>query len=763
MVTRDGNVVTRWFAARDPHLFALKRATRLAVVMPLNFAIGSVVIGSAEVATLAAFGSFALLLFVEFPGNRASRASAYGLLAGLGAVLITLGTLLSRQVWVAAASMAVVGFLVLFAGSISSVIALAGRAALLTFILPVMFVGSAADVPPRLLGWGIACAVAIPAALFIWPPQDQNQLRVRTATMCHVTAHVIDVEAADEPTESPIVAMRRALADLRMAFRASASRPVALSTGSRLLIRLVDELEWLTTTVENTCADPPSTWPEQAARLRKAASTVLHCCATVLEHNGGGPTRSGCRRLDEQIAILRETRQAVHAETLAELRASTRPGPEVPAAGDFERPLYAAHELGYLVDQTATTVSVIAAADSRSWSARLIGRSATSDVLGEAAAAERIAVDSFGRNSVWLQNAIRGAVGLAFAVLLARISGQQEGFWIVLGALSVLRSNALTTGTTALRAVAGTAVGFVIGGLLVAAIGTSPDVLWPLLPIVVLIAAFTPETVSFAVGQAAFTVTIIILFNIIAPAGWRIGVLRVEDVAIGCLAGVVAGALFWPRGAGAALGSAFADAYWSAAQHMREAINYATGRRPTAPDRRGMAMSASLRMDAALRQYLAERGAKRVPLSSVTALANGATQLRLAGDAIAELTAISPNGGPIALEAPVAVLVDQTDRVTTWYSDLADVLAGSSESVPGLERTRATSFLDVVLPAIYGCGDPDRAEQAERLLWSGQYLGDVTRMRAELVEPAQDVHETRMRSAWIRLAPDGGSTSPPRS
>ena len=210
-------------------------------------------------------------------------------------------------------------------------------------------------------------------------------------------------------------------------------------------------------------------------------------------------------------------------------------------------------------------------------------------------------------------------------------------------------------------------------------------------------------------------------------------------------------------------GGAFADAYRSAAQlHARSdrlASPGAARPRPDSAARHGAPACGGRGAAAVPRREAAPRGAA----VERTALANGATRLRLAGDAIAELTAISPNGGPIALEAPVAVLVDQTDRVTTWYSDLADVLAGSSESVPGLERTRATSFLDVVLPAIYGCGDPDRAEQAERLLWSGQYLGDVTRMRAELVEPAQDVHETRMRSAWIRLAPDGGSTPPPRS
>jgi uncharacterized membrane protein YccC len=739
--------IARWFAAKDPHYVALKRAVRAAVVIPINFAIGSVIIGDAQVATLCAFGSFALLLFVEFPGNRASRAAAYGVLAITGAVLVTLGTMLSRPTWLAVTSMAVVAFVVLFAGVVSSIIALAGRAALLTFILPVMLAGAAHDVAPRLLGWGIACAVAIPAALFVWPPQDQNRLRVRAAAMCHALAHALEIgpESTDHP-DHPATALPTAVADLRAAFRASAARPVALSTGSRLLMRIVDELEWLSTTIANIDADSPVAWSESARTLRTTATEALHSCAYVLEHDGGGPGRTNCVRLEAQIEALAKARRAVSDETLAELRSASRDGGTVP--GEFDRPLYAAHELGYLVDRTARTVSVIAAADSRSWLSRLVGRPPADDVLSEAAAAEKIAVEQFDRRSVPLQNAVRGAAGLAVAVLIARITNQQEGFWIVLGALSVLRSNALSTGATALRAVGGTAVGFLIGGLLVVAIGTTPAVLWPLLPIAILIAAYTPETVSFAAGQAAFTVVVIILFNIIAPHGWKIGILRIEDVAIGCAASILAGALFWPRGAGPTLGTALAEAYWAGADHVRAAVEYVSGSRSDRPEMHGAAAATGARMDTALRQYLAERGAKNVPLESITALANGASRLRLAGDAIAQLKTLGPAE---PLEEPVTLLVDQTDQVTDWYRTLGDIMAGGHGAVPRVEAVSANaSFLDVVLPAINGCGDPARADLAERLLWSGQYVGDVNRMRLELIEPVGQVREIRGRAAWVR-------------
>ena len=68
---------------------------------------------------------------------------------------------------------------------------------------------------------------------------------------------------------------------------------------------------------------------------------------------------------------------------------------------------------------------------------------------------------------------------------------------------------------------------------------------------VCLLAGLAPATISFAAGQAAFTLTLLILFNILAPAGCKIGLVRVEDIALGCVSSLAVGLLFWPRGAGA--------------------------------------------------------------------------------------------------------------------------------------------------------------------------------------------------------------------
>jgi hypothetical protein len=66
----------RWLGQRDRGFAALRRATRAAIIMPAMFAVGDKVIGNPQVATFAAFGSFAMLLLVDFGGPMAQRLQA---------------------------------------------------------------------------------------------------------------------------------------------------------------------------------------------------------------------------------------------------------------------------------------------------------------------------------------------------------------------------------------------------------------------------------------------------------------------------------------------------------------------------------------------------------------------------------------------------------------------------------------------------------------------------------------------------------------
>ena len=84
---------------------AVKSAARAAIVMPAVFAFADKVIGQPQTSLFAAFGSFALLVLVEFTGPPQTRLVAYLALACVGVAFTTLGTLCSRHAWLAAGAM----------------------------------------------------------------------------------------------------------------------------------------------------------------------------------------------------------------------------------------------------------------------------------------------------------------------------------------------------------------------------------------------------------------------------------------------------------------------------------------------------------------------------------------------------------------------------------------------------------------------------------------------------------------------------------
>ncbi len=250
--------------------------------------------------------------------------------------------------------------------------------------------------------------------------------------------------------------------------------------------------------------------------------------------------------------------------------------------------------------------------------------------------------------SVWFRNSVRGAVGLAIAVFIAQKTGLQHSFWVVLGTLSVLRSNALGTGRSVISALAGTAVGIVIGAAILIPLKGDETVLWVILPIAVLLGAYAPRVISFAAGQAAFTVVVLVLFNIIAPTGWKVGILRIEDVAVGFAISLGVGLVFWPRGAAALLRQNLAAAYSRTADYVAAMVEQLSGLDGGAnPSRAELAaITAIRRLDDSYSQYLAERSAQRVDPERVSRMVGGVAKVLRAGESLAALNTLA-DGPPV--------------------------------------------------------------------------------------------------------------------
>ena len=171
---------------RDPELDALRRAVRAAIVVPLATAVSFLVVGGSQAPLFTIIGAIWLMVLTDFPGNRQQRALAYCGLGFNGAVLITLGTVVAPIPWLAVALMFVLGVAVTLAGVLSETIAAGQRATLLAYVLPVCI--PAGPIGERLLGWAIALAVCVPAALFFLPPRHHGDLRRHAAQVCGALA-----------------------------------------------------------------------------------------------------------------------------------------------------------------------------------------------------------------------------------------------------------------------------------------------------------------------------------------------------------------------------------------------------------------------------------------------------------------------------------------------------------------------------------------------------------------------------------------------
>ncbi len=757
----------RWLREHDRNFAALRRAGRAAIVMPGTFAIGEELIGNPVLATFAAFGSFAMLLLVDFGGTLRERLQSQAALALAGCAFVCLGTLVSQNVWLAAAVTALVGFGVIFAGVVSSVLASATTALLLAFILPVTIAAPMSSLPDRVAGWGMAAAAALIAVGVLWPAPARDPLRTAAAAACRALAVRLHAEVAyvlsgadaafARDRDHAIAQADAAVASLHRTFLATPYRPTSLSTAARATVRLVDELNWLGAIVVDSVPPTEGSPADHAAcAVEVAAAAVLQRGSELLEAMGGD-----CQDLHAALKELSDALSKLEDGATAYLpvgHAIASSGAGFAEELDEERtdelissldPSFHAQELGFAVSTIARNIDLAAAAERRSWLERLLGRQPTG-LAGTLSAAEERATAHVDRNSVWLHNSVRGAVGLGLAVFVANRSGVQHSFWVVLGTLSVLRSNALNTGQTVVRGLLGTVVGFVIGAALLAVIGTNTTLLWLLLPVAVLIAGVAPAAISFAAGQAAFTLTLVFLFNIIQPAGWRVGLLRVEDIALGCAVSLVVGLLFWPRGAGTALRRALAEAYVDSADYLASAVRYGTlccdprvvTPAPPAEDA-SRAAAAARRLDDAFRNYTAERGAKPLALAEMARLLTGVAGLRLAGDAILDLWrggSGADAGAPAGQERAAArrQLLATSELMRGWYDELAgDLLSGQAPPAP-LDHDRLADgrLLDAVRHDLRGT-DGRASATAVRMIWTGDHLDAVRRLQTAIVGPAR--------------------------
>jgi uncharacterized membrane protein YccC len=748
---RSWSSALRWVKLKDPDLLAIKRSIRAAVVMPTVFGLAHLFFANEQISLFGAFGSFALLLLVDFPGRSRTRFLSYLVLFVAGGCFITLGTVLSTNKVAAVAAMAVVAFVVLLAGIVSPLAATASTAALLTFVLPVAIAGSAAAVGPRLIGWAFAGACCIPSCMFIWPTPWHDKLRQRLSATLSAISQLASARAGDGKDRSAREAVESELTRLRQQFSQTPYPPTGGATGAVALTKLVGRVEWIATSPALTRHERPATELTPVAAVFDSVAETLRLSASLISDDaaqraGSEPFVQAVQESRRQLGV--QIDRALDSEVSArlDLGASEHPGGTDRGAGSRPTdptamiaaldPSFHARALGIATEMVAD--AALEAAGAQPGIDRTLGAEESS-----AASLWRRLSSHLSFRSVWFRNALRGAAGLALAVAVVEITNLEHGFWVVLGTLSVLRSNALGTGSTALRAVGGTAAGVVVGAAIMVAVGGHSVLLWALLPVAVLVSGVAPTMISFAAGQAGFTLVVIILFNIIDPTGWKVGLTRIEDVAIGCAVSLVVGVLFWPRGATAALGRALSDAFVTNSGLLAEVVDRLTataGHIDVGPAQ-GSAHRTYLRLDDAFRQFLSERGAKVVSVETVANLFTGANRIRLAAYVLVTLPGVPIEPGQSELESVAvagAVLRDSYATSHRWFEEFGEMLAGRRDSLdppPVLDAT-LHNVLRTAIDDASARRRGDRLRGALQMLWADQILESQRQVQTELASSA---------------------------
>jgi uncharacterized membrane protein YccC len=726
----------------DPGFAALRRAARAALVIPPVLAFNTLVLHGGQNVIFAVFGCFALLVMSDFGGPRPARAIAYLTATFAGALLVTIGTLASASAVWATALMFGVGFAIAFSRVFGGYVAAAQTGMLLSFVIAVSIPAAASAIPARVGAWAMAGVISTLAGVFLWPRFERVTLRKQAAKACLAVANLVEALRTNDPDLPRLLeTARQAERAAREAYTATAKRPAGPTRRDRAFVQLLTELQRVVDIIERPFHQSPASMRPDIAegdRLATAIVAALRGSADVL--TGGAPPN--LRAVDEARDLHRA---ALDRWAARQLRAG-RPVDEVLDGLDVDHTL---RVVGYLTLALGTN-AVIAAGHRPDEALSLpVTAPRLEGVPGAAVRVVRTIRTHFEPSSTVLQNSLRVAVGLALAVLLARLLGLSHAFWVVLGTLQVLRSTALGTGRTTVQALIGNVIGVVIGGAFALLAGNHPLVMWAALPIAIFIAAYAATAVGFAASQAAFTINLIVIFNLLSPAGWQVGLVRIEDLAVGAAISVVVGVLLWPRGARRELARSVAGFYRVVIAYVGRSFDQVLGYEPAGatPSRRSVIQAAE-RAGEAFDAFLNERSGTSLDPQTAGFLLAAGNHAILAGDlldVIATRLGYQASGcpeGARAVRAQVRILLD-------GFTRLADQLAlqgrdGSLESVsPAALRAAALDCLR------RWRNDEGAGRGAMAVVMASEWAQNLARLEDDLKEPVARAAEAA-RTPWWR-------------
>ena len=713
----------------DPGYSALRRAARAAIVIPLAFAFAEFLLGEPQSLIFVVFGCFSLLVIADFGGVRKPRAIAYLSATIVGATLVALGTLVSSSAWLAVVVMLIVGFVISFSRVFGGYVAAANTGMLLAFVIAVTIPAPAGAIPARVGGWAIAGLVSTVAAVALWPRFEHVTMHRQAAKALLALADLIEGMSSTEGGRDLAAlekAARESVQAARQGYAAMAKRPAAPASRDRAFVQLLIELNRIIQVIDRPFSEdrrPVRPGLPESDRLVKSVVAALRSSAGVLQ----GGARPDVAAID---AARLDHRSALDTWAAGQLRAG-RPVEQVLDGLDFDHTLRVVSYVTFVLGGHA---------------GRAAGKEL--DVGGTTIHVLRTIRTHLESPSTVLQGSLRVAIGLAVAVWVARAFDLSHAFWVVLGTIQVLRSNALGTGRTVVQALVGNAIGVVIGGLFALVAGSHPVVMWTAFPIAVFGAAYAATTIGFMLSQAAFTINLIVVFNLISPAGWQVGLVRIEDLLVGVLISLLVGVLLWPQGARREFARALSSLYRSLAGYLEQAFDLVLGSEPASADAaRRIVFRARDRADEAFDTFLNERAGGTFDQETAAFLLSSANQAILGGDLLVVIGTGMGYQASSCADGAREVRV-QVDTLLGTYVRLADEMSLS----PGTEPEAKVSSI-ALRQASLGClrrwqSDAEMGKGAMATVMASEWVQNLAVLEGDLEGPVNAAAEAARKPWW---------------
>ncbi len=737
----------------DPNLQSLRKATRVTVVATICFMVGNYVVQDLQLTVMATFTAVALTGIADFGGSPWGRTRANLAATAAGLALVPLGTWVSEVTWTASVAMFLVVLVVSFSGIYSGYFAAGSTALILFYVVASGIPAPTSAIPARLEGVALAGGLATLAAVALWPLYLSDSLRERLSSGIAAVSKLLsalsfDADVDPEELERRRAAVRARALDIRT-YQATmaAQRPAGPTDVQRAEMALLHGIERMGDVINRLIDDPDpglaASSPVRASRQALVATMVrsLDACAQSLPDRGEPPEIEPVlqakrefiavseqalsdlldRDTDHALFAVRvdralETRELATAVVMTTVHTRVADGVEAIISTEMPGP---------------ATLRPIVDGDRRVWDKWL-----------------RRARTNLSLSSVHLRNSLRLAAGLTLARVAVGALDLQHGFWVVFATLTILKTTASTTRVTAVQALAGTLIGFGAAAGLAVSFGGHLLAYAVVLPVVIFLSFYTATIVNFVVGQACFTVLIVVLFNILQPLGWKIGLLRLEDVAAGAAIGVAIGLLAWPRGASGQLRRTMADlldygrAYTTTT--ARALLPGVATPRDIGELRRRV-LAAAVRTEDVFAQYLAERKDATASPEIWSGVILAGHRLWYSADVIGRME--TPEGTPCPCSGFVSALEDCATATSDGYGNLANALRSGA---PVREVDSLHAVTHQLGPQATGCAQAMEGSSQPVELMSGVHLFEL---RSWLLELSDDLRQLGQLVSTLDPAP----------